>query len=96
MLLYVSGNFDPDRHSPHHLKNFYLLPKRMSSDEEALWELLLEVSASHRSLHGMPPANAELLYITEAQHLEGTSTVRTSDIFSSPHMLLEASFKFRK
>ena len=71
ITLLFSGNFDPDRHSPHHLKNFYLLPKRMSLDEEALWELLLDVSASHRSLHGMPPANAEHLYITEAQHLEG-------------------------
>ncbi|XP_055332337.1 tyrosine-protein phosphatase non-receptor type 21-like [Paramacrobiotus metropolitanus] len=65
------GDFDPERHAPHHLKDFFLLPKRMCTQEEILMELLREVSNTHRSFHGMSPAAAEMFYIQEAQSLEG-------------------------
>ncbi|OQV25862.1 Tyrosine-protein phosphatase non-receptor type 14 [Hypsibius exemplaris] len=65
------GDFDPERHSPRHLRNFFLLPKRMSSQEELFLSLLIQVSEIHRSLQGMSPTEAEAAYIVECQNLEG-------------------------
>ncbi|KAG1708471.1 Tyrosine-protein phosphatase non-receptor type 14 [Nymphon striatum] len=65
------GDHDPERHTAQYLREFVLLPKHLTNDENKLKELIEKVAQSHRSLQSLVPSLAEVYYIVECQQLEG-------------------------
>ncbi|XP_041106547.1 tyrosine-protein phosphatase non-receptor type 14-like [Polyodon spathula] len=53
------------------LREYVLFPVKWTQDEEVLEDLTQKVAQEHKSHCGMPPAEAELLYIKEVEQLEG-------------------------
>ncbi|XP_033874568.1 tyrosine-protein phosphatase non-receptor type 14-like isoform X2 [Acipenser ruthenus] len=53
------------------LREYVLFPVKWTQDEEVLEDLTQKVAREHKSHCGMPPAEAELLYIKEVEQLEG-------------------------
>lgn len=66
------GDFDPDRHTVEFLSNCRLFPNAilqcMRDGGISLYESLIQ---AYRNLQGVQPNVAEMVYITEAQNLEG-------------------------
>uniref|UniRef100_S4RLC3 Tyrosine-protein phosphatase non-receptor type n=1 Tax=Petromyzon marinus TaxID=7757 RepID=S4RLC3_PETMA len=71
--LSVQANFgDHDqRESQDFLRDYVLFPLAWSQDDRIVEELTQKVAAFHQKHRGMRPAEAELLYIQEAEKLEG-------------------------
>ncbi|XP_058880277.1 tyrosine-protein phosphatase non-receptor type 14-like isoform X2 [Acipenser ruthenus] len=53
------------------LREYVLFPVKWTQDEDVLEDLTQKVAREHKSHCGMPPAEAELLYIKEVEQLEG-------------------------
>ncbi|XP_067845019.1 tyrosine-protein phosphatase non-receptor type 14-like [Heptranchias perlo] len=53
------------------LREYVLFPMDWAQDERMLEEMTRKVAMQHQAYSGMPPAEAELLYIKEVEQLEG-------------------------
>ncbi|KAI1301383.1 Tyrosine-protein phosphatase non-receptor type 14 [Halotydeus destructor] len=65
------GDYQPETHTVNFLSNFALLPRRMTTDLAERDNLLEQVLNLYRNLHNIQPGIAEIMYITEAQQLDG-------------------------
>ncbi|OCT77588.1 tyrosine-protein phosphatase non-receptor type 14 [Xenopus laevis] len=55
----------------HFLKDYMLFPQAWPTDEAVLEELFHKAALEHKALSGMPSAEAEILYLKEAEHMDG-------------------------
>ncbi|XP_053568466.1 tyrosine-protein phosphatase non-receptor type 14 [Bombina bombina] len=62
---------DYERFENHDFREYMLFPVGWPQDEAFLGDIINKIALEHKALSGMPPKEAEILYIKEAEHLEG-------------------------
>ncbi|KAL1233735.1 Tyrosine-protein phosphatase non-receptor type [Trichinella spiralis] len=65
------GDYDENKHTVDVFRHWMLLPKHLTQSPQILEDLVRQVILGYKSLRGLPQAQAELLYTSEAQKCEG-------------------------